>query len=539
MVMRKPLLPNIDAIHAKNPRSKKKAISAEFFSTFNAHFFKNTIFTIITLGLFAQKMHRQAKSRVLQAIAARKISFIVLLMSFIKKEREQVHFTDPRQGITTIFMKLSSKVVESDNKKFELSAIYSSAELLLFITNPIREMRQARLPRFYKKHVDYIRLWQEMKRKSKVNQFRQIKSINFYIKCIKEQFLLSQIGIHDRLMRSSIYRKAPQNLTMFKELSLAFLEIIVAYEEFEVLKESDKDLYQLLSMLSLTSQEDVKKLREYMDTGKVQECLTPENRKQLIQLGNRQRILYSISDEAVLDMCALILDKHQWEFLLSLQKVSDVSLNLLDWAYDQTPNVIDDISFSEKLLSGSLKTIAGKNKFSSFLQEDDNAKHMLEVLAEEEGRRWPRIEIYVEGQLLFQADENLTVSKEHIKYVYNALFSLCLDDTMLLALLQKSLTREGKNSFEQAVDEGVLKLLGERSAFFIPVLTNTKIVIAKQKPSLFSLNYFFSQSVHRQGEEHTPSAKQRLLHIRQDIHKEGLLWLSKPLQATLGEEKVL
>ncbi|PCI76275.1 hypothetical protein COB21_04600 [Candidatus Aerophobetes bacterium] len=534
-------LPNIDAIHAKDPRSKKKAISTDFLSTFKSHFFKNIFLTVITLGLFAQKLKKNSKSKVLQAIAARKISYIILLMEFIKNARTGIQFTDPRQAITTIFMKINDQVIESEDKNIEVRAIYAPAEILLFITNPIRDIKQLKLHRFSRRQTDYIRLWQEIKKKSKVNQFRQIQSINFYTKSIKEQFLLSQIGIHDRLMRSAMYRKAPGNLTMFKELSSAFLEIIVAYEEFEDLKNSDKELHQLISLLSVTPKNDIKKLCHYMETGSVHDSLSPENRRQLIQLGNKQRALYSITSSEILDMSALILDKHQWEFLLSLQKASDVSLNLIHWAYDQTPNVMDKISFSEKLLSGSLKLLPENQDFSSFVELQKNEapiKQMLEMFAAEEGRRWPQIEMYCEGKISFQVGENLSIDKNHIIAVYSALYALSPSDETLLFLLQKSLTREGQECFEQAIEQGVLKLLGEKSEFFIPVLSNTKIVISKQSPTLFSFNFFFNQNIHRQGEQGHVSSKEKFLQIKQDIDKQGSAWISKTPQVCLKGENV-
>ena len=44
-----------------------------------------------------------------------------------------------------------------------------------------------------------------------------------------------------------------------------------------------------------------------------------------------------MSEEDQFGICALILNKYQWEFLLSIQEVSQVTLGLLDWAFEKCP----------------------------------------------------------------------------------------------------------------------------------------------------------------------------------------------------------
>ena len=529
-------LPNIDAVHIKYPRSKKQAISADFVANFKKNLSLNIFLTIITLGLFCYQMRKKSKSRIVQAIIARKIEYIIVLIECIKKERQEIYFSDPRQAINAIFMKVAPKMIENDDKNIEIRAIYTPAEILLFITNPIRNLRQIKLRRYSKKKTDYIHLWQDIKKKSKVNQFRQTHTINFYTKYIKEEFLLSSVGIHDRILRSSVCKKSPTHLTMFKELSLALLELVVAYEDFAEFKHSNKDLYNLIHQLSTTSELDVKKLQSYMETGSIDDNLSPENRKQLIQLGNKQRALYSINESDVLDMCALILNSYQWEFLLSLQKSSDVSLNLINWAYEQTPNVINPVSFSEKLLGSSLETLSSeKETFTDFfkIDTDVNIDNMLILFAKEEGRAWPEIDLVLDNQPFFRTNEMVGVDKSNLIEAFKALSSLSDGDLHLLFLLQKALTSEGKACFEQAVEEGILKLLGEKCEFFIPILANTKIIIFKHDKTFFTLNYFFDQVIYKQGEESHISSKQEFLQIKQDIHFINEAWESNPPQVCL------
>lgn len=529
-------LPSIDAVHIKYPRSKKQAIAAEFAASFRKNLPLNIFLACITFGIFCYHLKKKSKSRIVQAIIARKISCIIALIEAIKEERAQVSLNDPRQAINAIFMKIAPQLVEHDGKQIEFRAIYTPAEILLFITNPIRNLRQLRLRRHSRKKTDYIHLWQEIKKKSKVNQFRQIHTINFYTKYIKEEFLLSSAGIHDRMLRSSVYKKSASNLTMFKELSLALLEIVVAYEDFEEFKHSNRELYHFIKLLSETSELDIKKLEKYMETGTIDDNLSAENRRQLIQLGNRQQLIYNIGDSEVFDVCALILNSYQWQFLLSLQKTSDVSLNLINWAYEQTPNVIEQVPFSEKLLGDGLETLEGEQEaFKEFFEVKGEAPldHMLKLFAGEKGRAWPLIEIITEHQLFYKNPEQVSLETSQLIETFTALERVSDGDMNLLFLLQKALTGAGKGCFEQAIEEGVVRLLGEKCEFFIPILSNTKIVIFKHDKTFFTLTYSFSQAIYKQGDSAKVYSKQEFLEVKQDIHFVGETWNSNPAEVNV------
>ena len=100
-----------------------------------------------------------------------------------------------------------------------------------------------------------------------------------------------------------------------------------------------------------------------------------------------------------------------------MQKSSDVSLNLINWAYEQTPNVINPVSFSEKLLGSSLETLSSeKENFTDFFQIDTdiNIDNMLILFAKEEGRAWPEVDLILDNQPFFRTNEMVGVDKNNL-----------------------------------------------------------------------------------------------------------------------------
>ena len=78
-------------------------------------------------------------------------------------------------------------------------------------------------------------MWYELKKKARVNQYRQIQNINFCNKTLKEEYCLTSEGIHDRLSRSSVCKKNPFLLTKFKEIGNGFEEIVLAISNSNIL----------------------------------------------------------------------------------------------------------------------------------------------------------------------------------------------------------------------------------------------------------------------------------------------------------------
>ena len=140
--------------------------------------------------------------------------------------------------------------------------------------------------------------------------FSQIKNINFCFKTLKQEFYLTAEDIQDRLKRSTAYRKNPQTLTRLKELHKAFQEIIIAYQDFEDISESNPDFYHLVNLLTKVSKKDIETLQNYLASRYLPRDLPLKNRRQLIQFGNKQEVLYNMSREEKFDMCALILNEY-------------------------------------------------------------------------------------------------------------------------------------------------------------------------------------------------------------------------------------
>ena len=371
---------------------------------------------------------------------------------------------------------------------------------------------------------------------------RQIQNMNFCNKTLKQEFCLTSGGIHDRLTRSSPFRKNPCLLTQFKELSKAFQEIVIAYQDFEELSESNPELFHLIEVLAKTSKKDIETLQTYLASRYLPRDLPLENRRQLIQLGNQQDALYNMSKEQQFDLCALILNQYQWDFLLSIQEVSQVTLNLLDWAFEASPEEIKpSLSFLERIYAGIEKKVKDDTEnfpnLNEKIREDESLSKMTIDFARELHREWPSLHLYDGEHLLAKIHSVESLSIEHLIYVYQQLRMLIQADDTLFCLLLQAVSQEGKNGFQSAIEAGVMKLLGEKSEYFLPILSNSDITIVKKDANEIEIRYVFEQVILRKGEVQHPFEKEKYMIITQPLKKEKEHWSSPEPKVKIAVKK--
>ena len=227
--MNNPSLPDVKLVNVNHRDSWQGALSRSFRNSFKSHSFKNIILSLLTLGVYPYKKYKKAKRGIAQALAARKLFFFRALQDHIEEERKEQTHTDPRQSLNSIFMKVQSKKVDETEEALEFKAIFY----------PSGDSKSIRLHRIKsRKHLDYLRMWHELKKKARINQYRQIQNINFCNKTLKEEYYLTPEGIHDRLSRTSVCRKNIFQITKFRELGKAFQEIVLAYQDFEEISDT-------------------------------------------------------------------------------------------------------------------------------------------------------------------------------------------------------------------------------------------------------------------------------------------------------------
>ena len=541
--MHGPVLPDVKMVNINHRDSWEGAVSRHFRSQFKASSFKNLCLSIITFGVYPYKKYKQSKRSIAQALSARKLFFFNSLQEHIEERRMEQTHSDPRQSLNAIFMSVQSEKVDETEEALEFKAIYYPNELLLFITNPIRDNRSIRLHRHKsRKHLDYLRMWHELKKKARINQYRQIQNINYCNRTLKEEYCLAPSGIHDRLTRTSVCRKNIYLTTKFRELGKAFQEIVLAYQDFDELKESNPDLFHLLENLSKTSQKDIETLQTYLASRYLPRDLPLENRRQLIQLANQQEVLYHMSDDEQFGICALILNKYQWEFLLSIQEVSQVTLGLLDWAFGECPSEIQkELSFVEQIYEGIDKKV--KEDVEAFptlnekITEDETLEFMTIDFAKELNREWPSLYLYDSDKLLFHADKTDSFSMEKLIETYKALQRLFPADEKLFSLLQQAFSQVGRQAFRSAIEDGVLKLLGAKPQYFLPILSNTDITALKEDENHLKIRYTFEQLITKKGEVQHPFEKEKYMVITQPLIKHNGRWFSPEAQKKIAVKK--
>jgi len=385
-------------------------------------------------------------------------------------------------------------------------------------------------------------MWHELKKIARINQYRQIQNINYCNRTLKEDYCLAPQGVHDRLTRTSVSRKNVFLTTKFRELGKAFQEIVLAYQDFDELSETNPELYHLLETLSKSSQKDIEILQTYLASRYLPRDLPLENRRQLIQLANQQEVLYHVSEEQQFGICALILNKYQWDFLLSIQEVSQVTLGLLDWAFEECPSTMEtELSFIEKIYAGiDLKVQDDPESFPTFNEkiEEDNAIQFMTIdFAKELNRVWPSLYLYDQDKLIFHTDKTDSFSMEKLLEAYTEMQKLCPVEDPLFALLQQAFSQVGKQAFQSAIEEGVLKLLGEKPQYFLPILSNTDITVIKENDKKLKIRYTFEQLITKKGEIQHPFEKEKYMVISQPLLKQDGHWVSPEAQMKIAVKK--
>lgn len=541
--MHGPVLPDVKMVNINHRESWEGAVSRHFRAQFKARSFKNLCLSIITFGVYPYKKYKQSKRSVAQALSARKLFFFRAMQEHIEERRKEQTHPDPRQSLNSIFMSVQSEKVDETEEALEFKAIYYPNELLLFITNPIRDNRSIRLHRHKsRKHLDYLRMWHELKKKARINQYRQIQNINYCSRTLKEEYCLAPSGIHDRLTRTSVCRKNIYLTTKFRELGKAFQEVVLAYQDFDELKETNPELFHLLATLSKTSKKDIETLQTYLASRYLPQDLPLANRRQLIQLANQQEVLYHMSEEEQFGICALILNKYQWEFLLSIQEVSQVTLGLLDWAFEECPSEIQkELSFIEHIYEGVDKKIKDDTEafptLNEKISEDQSLRFMTVDFAKELNREWPSLYLYDHDKLLFHADKTDSFSMEKLIETYKEMQKLCPVDETLFSLLQQAFSQVGRQAFQSAIEDGVLKLLGEKPQYFLPILSNTDITVVMEDENHLKLRYTFEQLITKKGEVQHPFEKEKYMMITQPLIKHDGRWFSPEAQKKIAVKK--
>ena len=439
------------------------------------------------------------------------------------------------------FYEVQSKKIGKEEKDLEFKAIYNPTEILLFITNPLREKKMIRLHRLKSHHLDYYKIWRDLKKKAWINQYRQIKNINFCFKTLKQEFSLSADDVQDRLKRCTAYRKDPNTLTRLKELHKAFQEIIIAYQDFEEISESNPDFYHLVNLLTTVSKKDLQTLQNYLASRYLPQDLPLKNRRQLIQFGNKQEVLYNMSKEEQFDMCALILNEYQWNFLLSIQEVSEITLNLLDWAFETVPKKIKPpASFIEKISKNIQVRVKQRTKnfplINKEIQKDPSLNLMTIEFARELHREFSSLHLFDNKDLTFFNYKVESLNLEDLISIYHALKDLAKEDLTLFSLLQQAVSQRGKSSFYSFIESGLEKLLGEKCEYFIPILSNSDVSIIKQDSSHILINYSFDQVIAKKGEGSKTFHKEKYMIISQPLIKNKSEWETPDPKITISEK---
>ncbi|CCB89020.1 hypothetical protein [Simkania negevensis] len=542
--MQHPSLPDVHSVNVNHRASWQGAVSHHFREKFRKKYIRNIFFSIVTCGVYPYKKYKKSRHAVAQALAARKLFYFRALQDHIEEARKEQTHTDPRQSLNAIFMMIQSEKVSEDENALEFKAIYSPNEILLFITNPVRDQKSIKLYHLKTERLDYLHMWWEVKRKARVNQYRQIQSINLCNTTLKREHCLTPEGVHDRLTRTAVYRKKSCLLSRFKELSKAFQEIVLAYQDFEELSDSNPELYHFLESLAKTSKKDIEILQTYLASRYLPRDLPLENRRQLIQLGNQQEILSRISEEQELNLCSLILNRYQWDFLLSIQEVSQVTLNLLDWAFEESSTSMKKpLSFLERVYAGAEKKV--KNDPENFpslnekIQEDPSLERMTVDFAHEINREWPSLQLIDGENALYHLDRCDSLSQESLIQCYHELQKFSGIDDTLFVILQQSVSQVGKTGFRSAIEEGVTGLLGEKSEYFLPILTNTDIAVKRLEAGHIEIHYTFEQVIVKKGVIQHPFEKEKYMVINQPLKQEENHWISLEPKTKIAVKKRL
>ncbi|MCY3975399.1 MAG: hypothetical protein OXF02_07665 [Simkaniaceae bacterium] len=537
-------LPDVHLVNVNHKASLQATVSARFCELFVKRRTRNILLSLITFGSYPYKQYKKVRYAVIQALAVRKLRYFRDLSERIEAIRKEQKPFDARQSLKGIFMQVQSEKISREEGAFEFKAVFTLPEILLFITNPIRDRNSISFHHLQSSRLkcDYLAIWRAIKKKSRANQYRQVQNINLCNKTLKTEYHLTSDGIHDRLTRTQVYRDRPYLLTRFKELGKAFQEVVFAYQTLDELESEYVELFKFLQDLAKTSKKDIEILQSYLVSRYLPEDLSLQQRRQLIQLGNRQDILAKIAQEEYLAICPLILNGYQWEFLLSLQEVSHMTLNLLDWAFEESPKAMKKPTppFEETVKAAEERVKDCPELFPSLteaMREDPIFGLMTCDFAQELMREWPSFRLLEGDDAVYRSGRCDALTQDALIECYKKLFFFTEGDTELFIFLQEAVSRKGQSEFKEAVEEGVLQLLGKKSEYFIPILSNTDITIIRMNKESFEVRYRFEQIVTKQGKVHDMHGREKYMIVHRPLKKEEGKWISCEPEVTIHAEK--
>ncbi|MEM8727915.1 MAG: hypothetical protein AAGE99_04320, partial [Chlamydiota bacterium] len=317
---------------------------------------------------------------------------------------------------------------------------------------------------------------------------------------------------------------------------------LLAYQDFEEIGDTNPELFHLIETLSKTSRKDIEILQTYLAGRHLPRDLLLENRRQLIQLANQQQVLYHMSEDQQFNLCALILNKYQWDFLLSIQEVSNITLGLLDWAFEECSfEMKKERSFIEKISDGVDRKVKGDLEnfptINEKIEEDDDYRFMTVDFGKELNREWPSFQLYDGDKQIYHAEKTNGLTFERLLEVYKAIEKLCPAHNALFSLLQQAFSQVGKQAFQSAIEKGVIKFLGTKSEYFLPILSNSDITAVKKDENHFDIHYSFEQLMMKKGEVQQPFEKEKYMVVTQPLHQVDRRWVSPEAKMKIGTKK--
>jgi len=83
----------------------------------------------------------------------------------------------------------------------------------------------------------------------------------------------------------------------------------------------------------------------------------------------------------------------------------------------------------------------------------------------------------------------------------------------------------------------VLKLLGEKSEYFLPILSNTNIAAIKEDKNHLKIRYTFEQLITKKGEVQHPFEKEKYMVITQPLIFQDGEWVSPEASIKIATKK--
>ena len=120
---------------------------------------------------------------------------------------------------------------------------------------------------------------------------------------------------------------------------------------------------------------------------------------------------------------------------------------------------------------------------------------------------------------------------------YKEMQKLCPADENLFSLLQQAFSQVGRQAFQSAIEDGVLKLLGEKPQYFLPILSNTDITVVKENETYLKLRYTFEQLITKKGEVQHPFEIEKYMVITQPLIRKNDRWFSPEAQKKIAAKK--